>query len=520
MKKWVSLLIAASMLILPCTQMKVYAEEESGFPAGRQYLAEENIGNALVTADVTFDENDEIILGDELDISSIPMPTATEGEICKIIPHAQTLWYGNWSTCKFDVGTSTGTSRGYCAQPQTPTPSGYYTVSKIDGSTEMGKKLKIALMFGENGPWYGESTALFGGCSWNAVYAYLHAMISIIYSNQTNGLTSSQIQALNAAINEQYNERGNLSDLNAYTVYVAYNDKQDIVWLENVPDLPPKSPEIELKIIKKKMGTEQTIPGTVFRHTFSDGTMQEVSTDEKGQVILKEVGVGQHTIEEIFVPDGFVMNPGKIVFEVSKDGNVAVLENTATEMTGNMTWTMESTESAVLTVEDKVSPYGLQLVKVNDQNLRLRGAEFVVYEDVNCTQEKARAVTDENGNCFFQDLEVGKSYYLKEVKAPQGYRIFEENGNPVVYEIKAESNPVENVFECYINGEKNTEIGGTKAERMVVFTLVNYCGVEMPETGTHTRMIVFICGAGCMSMILLYSMKKRKDKKTKNEKEF
>lgn len=520
MKKWVSLLILSTILVLTCAQTNVYAEEASGFPVGRQFIVEENIGNALVMADVTFDENDEIILGEEIDISAIPMPTAVEGETCKIIPHAQTLWYGNWSTCKFDVGTSTGTSRGYCAQPQTPTPSGYYTVSKIDGSTEMGKKLKIALMFGENGPWYGESTALFGGCSWNAVYAYLHAMISIIYSGQTNGLTGAQIQGMNAVINEQYNARGNLSILNDYTVYVAYNDKQDIVWLENVADQPPKSPEIELKIIKKRIGTEQTIPGTVFRHTFPDGTTQEVTTDENGQVVIEEIGVGQHTIEEIFVPEGFVMNPGKIVFEVSKDGNVTVLENTAEEMTGNMTWTMESAERAVLTVEDKVSPYGLQLVKINEQNLRLGGAEFVVYEDVNCTQEKARAVTDENGNCFFQDLEVEKSYYLKEVKAPQGYRVLEENGNPVVYEIKAESNPVENVFECYINGEKTTEIGGTKVDRMAVFTLVNYCGVEMPETGTHTTMFLFVCGVGCMSMILLYSMKKRKDKKTKNEKEF
>lgn len=404
MKKWVSLLIISSILVLTFAQVNVYAEEERGVPIGRQLIAEENIGNALVMADVTFDENDEIILGEEVDVSGIPMPTATVGETCRIIPHAQTLWYGSWSTCKFDVGTSTGTNRGYCAQPQTPTPSGYYTVSKIDGSTEMGKKLKIALMFGENGPWYGESTALFGGCSWNAVYAYLHAMISIIYSGQTNGLTSVQVQAMNGAINEQYNARGNLSILNDYTVYVAYNDKQDIVWLEKVSDQPSKPPTVE------------------------------------------------------------------------------------------------------------ILPYCLQVIKANEENVKLQGAEFSVYEDKNCTQEKACLVTDENGIASFQGLEVGKTYYLKEVKAPQGYRISEDHGNEIIYEIKSESNPTENVFECYINGKKHTDISGTTSDRIVTLEIINHRGMEMPETGTHMALILFLCGVGCMSVVLLHSVIKRKDK--------
>lgn len=509
MKKWVSLLIISSILILTFAQMKVYAEEESEFPVGRQFIAEENIGNALVIADVAFDENDEIILGEEVDVSSIPMPTATVGETCRIVPHAQTLWYGSWSTCKFDVGTSTGTNRGYCAQPQTPTPSGYYTVSKIDGSTEMGKKLKIALMFGEDGPWYGESTALFGGCSWNAVYAYLHAMISIVYSGQTNGLTSIQVQAMNGAINEQYNARGNLSILNDYTVYVAYNDKQDIVWLEKVSDQPPT---VELKIVKKRKDSDQVIQGTIFRHTFPDGTTEDIITGKDGQVVIKEAVVGRHTIEERFVPDGFLLNPGKIIFEVSSDQQIKVIQNTAENKTGNMTLSVESKGKATLTVEDTILPYCLQVIKTNEENVKLQGAEFTLFEDKNCTQEKACLVTDENGVASFQGLEIGKTYYLKEVKAPQGYRISEDNGNGIVYEIRSESNPMENVFECYINGKKHTGISGTKSDRIVTLEIINHTGIELPETGTHMALILFLCGVGCMSVVLLHSAIKRKDK--------
>lgn len=520
MKKWVSLLILSSIFILTFAQINVYAEEESELPVGRQCIAEETIGNAFVMADVTFDDNDEIVLGEEMDLSNIPMPTATVGETCKIVPQSQTLWYGNWSTCKFDVNTSTGTNRGYCAQPQTPTPSGYYTVSKIDGSTEMGKKLKIALMFGEDGPWYGESTALFGGCSWNAVYAYLHAMISIVYSGQTNGLTSSQVQAMTDAINIMYDVRGNLSILNDYTAYVAYNDKQDIVWLEKVTDQPPKPPTIDLKIIKKRSGSDQVIADVIFRHTLPNGTTEEVTTGENGQVVLKELGIGRHTIEEIFVPEGFVLNPGKITFDVSADQNVTVVQNTAKEKTGNMILSAGTKGNAELTVEDIVSPYSLQVIKINEENTRLQGAEFVIYEDEGCTQEKARSVTNENGACDFQSLEIGKIYYLKEVKAPQGYRISEESGATVTYEIKCESNPMENMFAYYVNGEEHTEISGTKAERKVTISIVNNKGIEMPETGTHTTMILFICGVGCMGAVVVHSIKKRKDRNKKNEMEY
>ena len=620
MKRRMSLLIVLTIFLSMLVNFTVCAESETGIPVGRQFIVEENIGSAVVTSAVEFDENEEIILGEEIDPASVPMPMASAGETCLITPHSQTLWYGNWSTCKFDVKTSTGTNRGYCAQPQKPTPVGYYTVSKINGNTEVGKKLKIALMFGENGPWYSESVNLFGGCPWSQVYAYLHAMISIIYSGQTNGLTSSQVQAMKGAIEQQYKERGNLSILNNYTAYVAYNDKQDIVWLEKVEDVPPKGtltlkkksanpeltdnynfyslagaqygvyqdaacsskigtlttdangnsntlsltakatyyvkeitapkgyeldkkvysvsiaenqsftlsvveypqslPSIELNILKRIKDSEEVISGTIFRHTLPDGSIEEVTTDENGRAIIKEVIIGKHMIEEIFVPEGFILNPGKVTFEVSDEREISVISNTSKDESGNMTLEAQGTGSARLIVDDVFAPYSLRVIKVNEEEKKLQGAEFSIYTDVNCTQEKQNAITDDNGNCYFGNLEVGKTYYLKETKPPQGYRIMEEGGKGVVYEIRAESNPVENLFECYVNDEKCTEISGTKAERVVDLSLVNYSGIEMPETGTHTAVVLFICGIGCMIMVLLHSVKNRKDKKKNNEKKY
>lgn len=517
MKRGISLLIVLTTFILSFSDFVVYAEENDQIPEGRKYVSEENIGSAIVTADVTYDENDEIILGDEIDLASVPMPMAVEGETCLITPYSQTLWYGSWSTCKFDVKTSTGTNRGYCAQPQTPTPSGYYTVSKIDGSTEIGKKLKIALMFGENGPWYSESTALFGGCSWSAVYAYLHAMVSIVYSGQTTGLTSTQVQAIQGAIDQQYKERGNLSILDEYTVYVAYNDKQDIVWLEKVKDSKPILPSIDLKILKRVKDSEKVIPGTIFRCTLPNGTTQDVTTGNNGQVTIQDLSVGKYTVEEVSVPEGYLLNLGKVVFEVSEDGTVTVVENTAVEQTGYITLRMEDSENAVMVVEDVLAPYTLNIIKANEKDTKLQGAEFAIYEDEKCTQEKKRVTTDENGNAYFENLEVGKSYYLKEIKAPQGYNVVEEEGKEIVYEVKAESSPVDNLFEYYINGEKCTEVSGTKAERIVKLSLTNYSGLELPETGTQTVALLFICGMAGMTGVLLYSVKKRKNGEKTNE---
>ena len=153
------------------------------------------------------------------------MMRSAPGSDCTITPGTAHS-YGNWATTEFRVVTDRGHYMGYCAQPNKQTPSGIYQVSELDNP-----RIKMALMFGADGPWAGEASALFGGTA--EPYPYVHAMIGIEYTGETDGLTGEQIQAMQNALDEQMNSgKAELSIFKEYRAYVAYNEKQDIVWLE------------------------------------------------------------------------------------------------------------------------------------------------------------------------------------------------------------------------------------------------------------------------------------------------
>ena len=125
----------------------------------------------------------------------------------------------------------------------------------------------------------------------------------------------------------------------------------------------------------------------------------------------------------------------------------------------------------------------------------------------------------------FQNLQVETKYYLKETKAPKGYRIpVNPDGSAIVYEIYTKSNPLEHVFEYYVNGTKHTEkdgiyaITGTKGNRIVNLTVVNDTGVQMPETGSPLTLLLVLAGTGCMAGALVYAVRKGKKEDCENEK--
>ena len=287
----------------------------------------------------------------------------------------------------------------------------------------------------------------------------------------------------------------------------------------------PKIPEtlLTLDIVKVLKGKDTPIQGVVFLHTDSKGNQEEVTTDEKGQAVLKGLTRGTHTIQEKSVPDGYTKNPGVLKFSVDENNKITLLENTATDKTGTMKFTVREDGTAQLHVEDVLAPYQLIVHKVNDHAKVLEGAEFTLYKDEECKQELQKVTSGKDGILRFQDLEVETKYYLKETKAPEGYRIpVNSDGTDIVYEIYTKSDPQKDLFEYYVNGEKHTEetgdvaITGTKAEREVHLKVVNFVGMQMPETGSPWTLGIVLVGIGCL-IVAGYFMK-RKGKQEDEEK--
>lgn len=314
---------------------------------------------------------------------------------------------------------------------------------------------------------------------------------------------------------------GYLINPQVFTVKITSNNNgSEFVYTYNEPKVLEQS--LDLNIVKKEKGKDYAIEGAVFEHTLPDGTTETVTTDANGTCKFKALGYGQHKIREVSVPDEYTVNEGIVTFTVAKDNKITLDSNTAAD--NSMQFVVQPNGTASLSVEDTLAPYTLKVTKVNEKGKTLEGAEFTIYTDKDCQKELAKIVTDSNGVATTEPLTVEKKYYLKETKAPQGYRIPKDaKGNDYVYEVYTKIND-KRQYEYYVNGELHTTstgdyaIEGTVHERIVNLKVVNQTGLQMPETGTHTTLILVAIGVACMITALLRQLKKGEVEDKENEK--
>ena len=280
----------------------------------------------------------------------------------------------------------------------------------------------------------------------------------------------------------------------------------------------PTQKENALKINVKKVqaGTSKPIERVIFEHKKPNGYTERMSTDEDGNLSFKALEWGNHEIREILAPDGYSLNTNKITFTVGTDNKITITsKGTETDTNGKITVTVTKDGNINAVVEDKPAPYDLLIHKVNEKDKVLEGAEFTLYSDAECKQKIAKAVSKSDGTLRFDDLIVGKTYYLKETKAPKGYRIpVNSDGSDIVYTIKAESVPVDNLFKVIINGKEYDssstgafKVTGTKADRVVDMTITNHTTKKLPETGSYWTIPILVIGVG----LIIYGMRKTKN---------
>ena len=281
------------------------------------------------------------------------------------------------------------------------------------------------------------------------------------------------------------------------------------------------TPEIEedsvsVKIIKIQDGNNVRIPGTVFRHTMPDGTTKDYATDDKGEIQLQGLSVGKHQVVEMSPAEGYLPNTSVFEFEVTADNQVRAITQITEDM--GIAFAEEKNGDGTLTVKNKLAPFKLNIHKVNNKDKVLEGAEFTLYEDKECSVEVDRQVSDKDGNLAFKDVETGREYYLKETKAPAGYKLpINADGSPVIYKIKVESDPIKNSFIVYVNdkaydgnSDGSITIGGTKKDREVNLTVVNTVSGKLPNTGSHSMIWILAIGS-----ILMVTSLKKKEKTTR-----
>lgn len=280
----------------------------------------------------------------------------------------------------------------------------------------------------------------------------------------------------------------------------------------NQPTIPENI--LKLDLVKKQEGTDIVIPDAEFEHVKPDGTVEKAMTDENGQLSFKGLQYGTHTLRELNVMDGYLVNGNVLEFDVAEDNTITLTSN-IDDTQGKIKFDITLEGNISIVVEDKLAPFDLLVHKINDKNKVLEGAEFTLYADKDCKQEVKKAITDDKGLLSIEKLTVGTKYYLKETKAPTGYRLpVDAFGKPIVYEIYTESTPVNDEFIFYVNGKAYTStsegmftVTGTKADREVNVTVINERGSKLPVTGSALMLPLMFCGAG----MILFSYYRKKN---------
>lgn len=274
---------------------------------------------------------------------------------------------------------------------------------------------------------------------------------------------------------------------------------------------------IKFNIKKVQVGTTIPVSGAVFLHTKPDGTTESLTTNGSGEITITGLASGTHKIKEIKSPDGYQLNTNEVVFEVEAGtGKIKFTSGTNSLVTQGV----EDSGDGYATFADMVNPFDLKITKTNEKGKVLKGAEFTLYSDKECTKVVDTQTSDENGVLSFKGLKVETTYYFKESKAPKGYRIpVDENGNAYVHSVYVKSVPQTNTFEFTVDGTKydtskttgNVRLEGTKKDRVVAVDITNKTTQLLPETGSNGTII--LVGLGCAIIAFaLYRSTKEKNK--------
>lgn len=215
-----------------------------------------------------------------------------------------------------------------------------------------------------------------------------------------------------------------------------------------------------IKMIKIDAETGELLNVAEFMLKYSDGDRKcTTGRDGTGVAYFKDprdqsetaklmLTDGSYYVEETLAPYGYNRNEEKITIEIEGEnvtigGNQDDFEYSVSERAGEIS----------ITVKDRkaTTPFHMQITKVDaeDDAKTLYGAEFHLYGsnngDIDMDAKKAECIVtaDNNGTVWLKtadgegllDLKDG-TYYLKEVKAPEGYLLIEE---PLKIVIKGET---------------------------------------------------------------------------------
>ncbi|MDA2132379.1 SpaA isopeptide-forming pilin-related protein [Bacillus cereus] len=243
---------------------------------------------------------------------------------------------------------------------------------------------------------------------------------------------------------------------------IAVKVEKDAVVEIKIGNKKLPDPMGKMKLVKVDISDKnKKLAGAKFHIEDSKGKIVgELVTNEEGEVISKDLPIGNYTLVEVEAPKGYELLKEKITVKVEKDAVVEI-------KIGNKK------------LPDPTGQFEIEKVDDKDINLKLQGAIFQVLDKEG--KEVARLTTDEKGKVISSQLVLGK-YTIKEIKAPNGYMLLRD---PIEIEI--------------------TE--AVKTQKITVKNAKN--NWVIPNTGGSGTTIFYVIGIMLMFGVLYFCKKNR-----------
>ncbi|WP_279007119.1 MSCRAMM family protein, partial [Thomasclavelia cocleata] len=290
---------------------------------------------------------------------------------------------------------------------------------------------------------------------------------------------------------------------------------EDISETSKVQHFTVTDVETHIRLYKYDIETKAPLRNAEYL-IFNETTNQEVGrykTNDEGIIDLyKLAGGNSYYVQEVTAPNGYEINDTKFYFDIYANGFVNISDKNSDE--NKRVFTINDKGDMTVSLNNKLKWFKLNVVKKNDANKLLAGAEFTLYKNADCTDEVMKGITDDNGNLLFDKVEVG-TYFLKETKAPTGYRKLLD---PIKVAFKSIDGKhvfvVNDVVIDKNNSDENYSLALENDWYVGNMTVVNQRGSKLPATGSKGTVI--LAGAG-VALCLAGLNQKRKNNKDKGE---
>ena len=287
-------------------------------------------------------------------------------------------------------------------------------------------------------------------------------------------------------------------------------ENNDIEIINSNLDVKDNANNLKIKKIDKDTGKALANAKFELFNVTANKKAGTYTSSANGEINISKLVPATYYIQEIQAPDGYKLNDTKYYFDINNQGNANISNINGTVDDG--TFFIDANGDMTITVKNEINLFNLRITKKNDAGKLLENAEFTLYSDKECTQEITKGSTNEEGKVNFDKITVGE-YYLKETKAPDGYRMLENA-------IKVSLKNVDGKFTFFINDEaikENDDNNSLTIENGLYtanMTVVNQRGSLLPATGSTATLILVSAG----TFMCLYGLSRKvKGKKNENQ---